>query len=60
MKRFVQSEDRSQSTLLPESLDEYIDDDSPDASEGSDGDESSRSGLQLQTIDEDSGASASY
>ena len=29
MKRFVQGEDRSQSTLFPESLDEYIDDDSP-------------------------------
>ncbi len=29
MKRFIQSEDRSQSTLLPECLDDYIADDNP-------------------------------
>ena len=29
MKRFVESEDRSQSTLFPERLDDYIAEDSP-------------------------------
>ena len=29
MKRFIQSEDRSQSTLFPECLDDYIADDNP-------------------------------
>lgn len=29
MKRFIEAEDRSQSTLFPESLDEYIDEDNP-------------------------------
>lgn len=29
MKRFIQGEDRSQSTLLPECLDDYIADDNP-------------------------------
>jgi transposase len=29
MKRFIQGEDRSQSTLLPECLDDYVADDNP-------------------------------
>ena len=29
MKRFIQGEDRSQSTLFPESLDDYIAEDNP-------------------------------
>ena len=29
MKRYVEGENRSQSTLVPESLDEYIADDNP-------------------------------
>ncbi len=29
MKRFVEGEDRGQSTLFPERLDEYIGDDNP-------------------------------
>ena len=29
MKRFIEGEDRSQSTLLPECLDDYVADDNP-------------------------------